>query len=106
MALLEAIAAEVPAVVTLVGGVPDVVGEAEAWRVAREDPPGLAAALAACLGDPRAARERAQRARARMAAEFALEPWLAAHESLYRAALAGAGSSASPASLTVAGSQE
>jgi len=110
MVLFEAMAAGVPIVATRVGGVPDVLGESEALLVAPDDPDALAAAIRASFAEPEAAAARAARARLRLEAEFAQAPWLERHEALYRAALAagsppaaGSGSSASAASLTVAG---
>jgi glycosyltransferase involved in cell wall biosynthesis len=77
IALFEAMAAEVPIVATRVGGVPDVVGENEAWLVAPEDPNAIARALAAIRADPTEARRRCEAARQRLAKDFSLEPWIA-----------------------------
>lgn len=103
MVLFEAMAAGVPIVATRVGGVPDVVGEAEACLVAPEDPGALAAAIRDTLADPAAAAARAARARQRLEEAHGATPWLERYEALYRALLTGSGSSASAASLTVAG---
>lgn len=85
IALFEAMAAGVPVVATAVGGVPDVVSPAEAVLVPSEDPAALAAAIAATLENPAAARERAGAARQRLEREFALRPWLERYETLYTA---------------------
>lgn len=84
IALFEAMASGVPIVATSVGGVPDVVSGAEATLVPSDDPASLAGALRATLSAPEAAAGRADRARARLAAQFASGPWLDAHERLYR----------------------
>jgi glycosyltransferase involved in cell wall biosynthesis len=91
IALFEAMAAEVPIVATRVGGVPDVVGENEAWLVDPEDPEGIVRALAAIRTDPAEARRRCQAARRRLGAGFGLEPWIERHEQLYRSLAAHAG---------------
>lgn len=86
--LFEAMAAETPIVAAAVGGVPDVVTAEEALLVPPEDPGALAAAIRAVATDPEAARARACRARARLAQERALEPWVARYDAIYRAAIA------------------
>jgi glycosyltransferase involved in cell wall biosynthesis len=92
IALLEAMAARLPIVAAAVGGVPDVVSEAEAWLVPCDDANGLGAALGAALADPAAARARGDAARRRLERDFAPDAWLAAHEALYAALRApGAG---------------
>ena len=85
--LLEAMAAGVPVVATAVGGVPDVVTGAEALLVDAENPVALASAIRAIVADRSAAEARAARARGRLVAEFALEPWLLAYERIYRSLL-------------------
>lgn len=84
MILFEAMAAGVPIVATRVGGVPDVVTEAEARLVPPEDPTALAAAVRAVRDEPEATRRLVEAARRRLEAQFAPDPWLAQYESLYR----------------------
>lgn len=83
MVLLEAMDAGVPVVATRVGGVPDVVGDAEALLVPPEDPRALAAALRRVFEEREPARARAAAARRRLAREFGAEPWLTAYAELY-----------------------
>jgi glycosyltransferase involved in cell wall biosynthesis len=84
IALFEAMAAGVPVIATRVGGVPDVVSEAEAVLVPPEDPAALAHAIRAVRTDPAAAARRAGRAEDRLRTEFNLEPWIEAYEMIYR----------------------
>lgn len=84
MVLLEAMDAGVPIVATSVGGVPNVLGPAEAALVPSEDPAALRAALLATLADDEMARQRAVRAAARLEEEFGADSWLGAHEAIYR----------------------
>lgn len=81
--LLEAMAAGVPVVASAVGGVPDVVSPAEAWLVPPDDPEALSAALAEAARQPEERARRAAAAAARLARDFALEPWLDAYEEIY-----------------------
>ena len=67
-----------------VGGIPDVVSSREAVLIAPEDPAALAAAIRGVYADSKAAAARARRARQRLANEFALAPWLATYERIYR----------------------
>jgi glycosyltransferase involved in cell wall biosynthesis len=91
MALFEAMAAHVPIVVTTVGGVPDVVSDAEALRVPPDTPGALAAAIAEALADPeRRSAARVEAAAKRLAEGYAPADWFAAHQSLYQS-LARAG---------------
>jgi glycosyltransferase involved in cell wall biosynthesis len=64
LALLEAMAAGVPAVATRVGGVPETAPPGTVELVPPGDPAALAAAVAALLDDPARAAERARAARA------------------------------------------
>jgi glycosyltransferase involved in cell wall biosynthesis len=82
--LLEAMAAGTPIVATRVGGVPEVLADDEAWMVPPDDPDALALAIGEALGDRVEAGARADRARARLEREFALEPWLERYEAVYR----------------------
>lgn len=81
--LLEAMAAEVAIVATDVGGVPDVVTPAEAILVSAERPAMIAQALGEIRRDPSSARQRADRARDRVATRFGLDAWLRAVEATY-----------------------
>jgi glycosyltransferase involved in cell wall biosynthesis len=81
--LLEAMSANVPLVVTNVGGVPDVVRQAEAILVSPEDADGLARAVLSVLEDPSAASARAAAALQRLRTEFNLDDWIDAHDRVY-----------------------
>jgi glycosyltransferase involved in cell wall biosynthesis len=72
MALLEAMMAGVPAVVTAVGGVPELVGDT-ALVVPPGDPLALAEALRRLLTDPALAADLGARARERALAHFTAE---------------------------------
>ena len=89
MVLFEAMDANVPIVATRVGGVPDVVGSAEALLIAPDDPAALRESVLAVARDPVAARRRAKRAEVRLASEFGPDAWLDAHEAMYRDVIAG-----------------
>jgi glycosyltransferase involved in cell wall biosynthesis len=84
--LFEAMAAEVPIVATTVGGVPDVLTEAEAVLVPSDDPRRLSEAIDFVRAQPEPARMRAAAARRRLETVFASEPWLARYETVYAAA--------------------
>jgi glycosyltransferase involved in cell wall biosynthesis len=81
--LLEALAAKVPVVVTSVGGVPEVVGPAEAMLVPPEDPGALAEAIRSAIQDPAAATRRVESAAQRLDANFGMERWIDAHDRVY-----------------------
>jgi len=83
MVLFEAMAAEVPIVATRVGGIPEVLGEREAYLVPPEDPSALAASLASVQGDRAEAETRTRAARARLAADFGAEQWVARYADVY-----------------------
>ena len=87
IALLEAVSAGIPVVATRVGGVPDVVSEAEAVLVDPERPDDIAAAIESVLEDPGAARLRADQARSRLLEEFSPGEWIAKYDEVYRMAL-------------------
>ena len=82
--LLEAMEAGVPIVTTAVGGIPDVVSGQEAWLVPPDDPAALAGAIRDAYGSPQERQARADRARGRVASQFAVGPWLDRYEALYR----------------------
>jgi glycosyltransferase involved in cell wall biosynthesis len=83
MVLLEAMAAEVPLVVTSVGGIPDVISPREGTLVRAGDVKGIADGLQALFADPEAGRERAHAATARLAEDFAVEPWIQRYWNIY-----------------------
>lgn len=87
MVLLEAMSAGVPVVTTAVGGIPDVVGDEEAWLVPSDDPSALAAAIVAAREDHVAARGRAGAAGRRLEAGYGVPGWLEKYDELYRAAM-------------------
>jgi len=89
--LFEAMASGTPIIATAVGGVPDVVSPDEALLVPPDDPAALADAIRCVWADATAATTRARRARERLATTFALAPWLASYERIYRS-LRGVGS--------------
>jgi len=88
IALLEAMAAEVPIVATTVGGVPDVIGIDEGLLIPPEDPVALATGIRAILENASVARARAIRARLRVARDFAATPWIERHVEFYNTVLA------------------
>ncbi len=88
MILFEAMDAEVPVVVTEVGGVPDVVTDREAILVPSEDPESLARGIRRVLDTPADASRRAKRAGYRLRREFTPERWLDAYENLYHDVIA------------------
>lgn len=87
MVLFEAIAAGVPVVATAVGGIPGVVGPAEAELVRSEDPDALAAAIRRTLADPKSARSRGDAAQSRLASHFGLAQWLDRYDEIYRSVI-------------------
>jgi glycosyltransferase involved in cell wall biosynthesis/poly-gamma-glutamate capsule biosynthesis protein CapA/YwtB (metallophosphatase superfamily) len=90
MAVLEAMAANVPIVATRVGGVPDVLDSQRAHLVESEDVDGIAAALDAVFGDPDASRTKVERARKHLEERFAVAPWISSYESIYRSVIRSA----------------
>lgn len=92
IALLEAMAAEVPIIAAGVGGVPDMVSTKEALLVPPNDPHAVATALQEVFRDPAAAQRRARAARERLDREFGLAIWLQRYEAVYRAVRRNSGS--------------
>jgi glycosyltransferase involved in cell wall biosynthesis len=71
LVVLEAMDASVPVVASRVAGIPEVVDDGRTgWLVPPEDPPGLAAVLAAALDDPDEARRRGAAGRLRLDQRF------------------------------------
>lgn len=83
MVLFESMAARVPIVASLVGGVPAVLGDT-ALLVPPEDPEALAAALRQVLEDQKSARERAEKARHRLETIYSSDTWLDQHDEVYQ----------------------
>lgn len=89
-ALLEAMAAARPCVVTRVGGNAEVLEDGRTgWLVPPRDPGALADALAEALTDRAEADRRAAAARAAMIAERSIEAMVRRHEAFYEQALRG-----------------
>ena len=88
MVLLEAMGAGVPVVANSVGGVPDVIeGPRNGWLVPPEDVDALASALTQSLDDPGARKARAEEAETRVQDRYGFDPWIRAHDRVYRSAL-------------------
>jgi glycosyltransferase involved in cell wall biosynthesis len=89
MALLEAMAAGVPAAVTAVGGNPDVVHSGETgWVVPSGAVDALTAALMEAVGDPQLRRRLAQAGRRRYEECFTFEKMMAGYRQLYHSLMA------------------
>ncbi|MHB1328065.1 MAG: glycosyltransferase family 4 protein [Gemmatimonadales bacterium] len=84
MVVLEAMATGVPVVATRVGGVPDLLGEAEGVVVPPENADAMAEAIDRVRTDPGSAAERARRAAIKLEKEFGYPAWLDQYEQLYR----------------------
>lgn len=90
VALLEAMATGLPAVVTDTGGNPEVAVEGEtAALVPVGAPERLAEALAGLLAEPGRRRAWGEAARRRVEAEFSLDRMVRAYEAIYDALLRG-----------------
>lgn len=87
MALLEALAAGVPAVATRVGGVAEITGEEAASLVPAGDDAALAAAIERLLDDPSRRTRQAQAGRARVAERHTAQANAAAMRAVYTTAL-------------------
>jgi glycosyltransferase involved in cell wall biosynthesis len=83
IALFEAMAAAVPAVVTTVGGVPDVLDPQTGWLIQADSPDQLAQAIEHALSARPEAERRAAGARERLARDFATGPWIDRYLELY-----------------------
>lgn len=81
--LFEAMATGVPIIATAVGGVPDIVSNAEALLVAPSDPAALAGAIRAVYADPGGAAARAQGARRRLDTDFGVVEWIKRYDATY-----------------------
>ena len=91
MALLEAMAAGIPAVATEVGGVPEIVSNGTAQLVPPGDDAALAGAIARLLDDPDLARRQAEEARRLVRERFGAGDNADATLALYERLLAGTG---------------
>jgi glycogen(starch) synthase len=85
LAALHAAQCGRPVVGSRAGGLVDIVEDGETGLlVEREDVAGLASAICALLSDPDRARAMGRAARRRAAERFAWEPFVEAHDALYR----------------------
>ena len=82
--LFEAMRARVPAVVTAVGGVPDVVSSREAILVPSDDPVALAKAIDDVIASPPDVAGRVATAAQRLEEVYSAEAWLDRYDELYR----------------------
>lgn len=89
--LFEAMYAGIPVVSTSVGGIPDVVSDAEAVLVPTSDPSALATAIRNVHDNKPSAAERVENARNRLTRDFASGPWVDCYDRLYRAEVAARG---------------
>jgi glycosyltransferase involved in cell wall biosynthesis len=88
VALMEAMAAGLPAVATRAGGVAELLergGPPAGWVVPVNDAPALAAALRELLSDPAAARTRAAAARQRVLTDYTVDRLVTSLERLLAA---------------------
>ena len=92
-ALLESMAASVPAIATSVGGIPEIITDGETGLLIDSPPDGraLAESLAVLLRDARARERIGSAARERFEAKFTVDAWLSRLLPIYDLALAGAG---------------
>jgi glycosyltransferase involved in cell wall biosynthesis len=88
MALLEAMAAGIPAVASRTGGIPEIAGENGVLLTTPGDAGALAAAIGGLLADPEQAAARAAAARSRIAAHFSVDANVDGTLRVYEQALA------------------
>jgi glycosyltransferase involved in cell wall biosynthesis len=101
--LLEAMRAGRPAVVTDVGGNPEVVVDGETGRVVPVgDPAALARAISGLLADPAIARRMGEAGRERWRSRFTAERMVRETEALYRRFLRGARTREEPPAVVLA----
>ncbi len=85
MAILESYAAQVPVVVTNLGGMPELVHDGiDGLVVPHEDPAALARALETLRSDPARALEMGRAGRDRLSREFDVDLHLRRLEAAYR----------------------
>lgn len=90
VALLEAMAAGVPAAVTAVGGNPELVADGETgWVVPSDDRAAMGRAIAAAAADAAGRARRGDAARRRFESRFAMPRMLDAYRAIYRDLLDG-----------------
>jgi glycosyltransferase involved in cell wall biosynthesis len=87
VSLIEAAAAEAPAVATMVGGVPDVVTPETGILVSPHDPERLARGIVTLAADPALRAAMGARARRRVAQRFSAERLVRDIDSLYASLL-------------------
>lgn len=87
IALLEAMAAGVPVIASAVGGVPDIIGDRDAYLVPADDASRLATAVRTVFNDPAGAAVRAARARIRLSELANVTEWVDAYRRVYSAAI-------------------
>jgi glycosyltransferase involved in cell wall biosynthesis len=93
MAILESYAAQVPVVVTNLGGMPELVQDGiDGLVVPHEDPAALARALETLRSDPARALEMGRAGRERLSREFDVDLHLRRLEAAYRGEGAPGGS--------------
>lgn len=84
MILLEAMHSQLPIVAAAVGGIPDLLRPSDAVLVPGNDPPALAAGIAAALSDPASAMARAGLAAERVQSSFSAGAWVDRHRAVYQ----------------------
>lgn len=82
-ALIQGLAAGLPAVASNVGGIPEIVAPDCGLLVPPDDPPALAAAIASLADDPGTRSAMGAAARRRFDAEFAVDIWVGRLRRLY-----------------------